>query len=615
MNESLHLWLIPLLPFAGFLLNGILGSRLPRRLVTAIGILAPLGSLPLVLNASAVTIITATTSCAGCGPVDALALPVAETSAHPWLAIGALHVDFSFVLDQLSLVMLLVVTGVGFLIHVYSVGYMHDDPGYARYFSYPQSLSLLHDRPGPRRQRSAHVCRLGGRRPRILSAHRLLVPEQLRRRRRQKSLHRQPHRRLRFPHRHLPCSPTSARSPSPRSRVSLGAESSGWHGRVLTVICLCLLLGAAGKSAQLPLYVWLPDAMEGPTPVSALIHAATMVTAGVYMIARTHFLFDRSPLRSPCRHRRRGHGPLRRHHRPVQNDIKRVLAYSTISQLGYMFLACGVAAYSAAIFHLVTHAFFKALLFLAAGSVIHAMGGEQDMRKMGGLRKKLPVTFWTMTAAVFAIAGFSALRRLLLERRHPLRRISSGNPRQDSLVRRPRHRPAHLALHVPPLVHDLLRRIAQRRRAIPHASSPLSMRGPLGHSRPALASAAAGSASSASPPTSLPSVGRASAHAHRQPRASNSSSASLAVLVALEGWLIADKYYRRKPERPAQLAAAMPARLQTSRQQILRRRNLRRDHRQAAARLLKVRSRLGRRYRILGGHRMAARRHRQLQPE
>ncbi len=166
-------------------------------------------------------------------------------------------------------------------------------------------------------------------------------------------------------------------------------------------------MGATGKSAQFPLYVWLPDAMEGPTPVSALIHAATMVTAGVYMIARTHFLFDRSPFAlTVVAIVGAATALFAATIALVQNDIKRVLAYSTISQLGYMFLGCGVAAYSAAIFHLMTHAFFKALLFLAAGSVIHALGGEQDMRKMGGLRKKLPVTFWTMTAAVFAIAGF-----------------------------------------------------------------------------------------------------------------------------------------------------------------------------------------------------------------
>jgi len=156
--------------------------------------------------------------------------------------------------------------------------------------------------------------------------------------------------------------------------------SPAWTGGILTVICLCLLLGATGKSAQLPLYIWLPDAMEGPTPVSALIHAATMVTAGVYMIARTHALFDRSPFAlTVVAIVGAATALFAATIGLVQNDIKRVLAYSTISQLGYMFLGCGVAAYSAAIFHLMTHAFFKALLFLAAGSVIHALGGEQDL--------------------------------------------------------------------------------------------------------------------------------------------------------------------------------------------------------------------------------------------
>src|SRR5262245_43621864 len=183
---------------------------------------------------------------------------------------------------------------------------------------------------------------------------------------------------------------------------------SGWGW--ITIAAICLLIGATGKSAQIPLYVWLPDAMEGPTPVSALIHAATMVTAGIYMIARSHAIFNLAP-----------HaleivfiiGCMTAFFAATmgvaQNDIKRVLAYSTVSQLGYMVLACGVAAYAAGIFHLMTHAFFKALLFLGAGSVIHAVGGEQDMRRMGGLRQKIPVTFWVMTIATFAIAGFPPL--------------------------------------------------------------------------------------------------------------------------------------------------------------------------------------------------------------
>jgi NADH-quinone oxidoreductase subunit L len=178
------------------------------------------------------------------------------------------------------------------------------------------------------------------------------------------------------------------------------------QGGFLTAIALLLVLGATGKSAQIPLYIWLPDAMEGPTPVSALIHAATMVTAGVYMVVRSHALFDRSPFAlGVIAIIGAATALFAATVGMVQTDIKRVLAYSTISQLGYMFLACGAAAYSAAIFHLVTHAFFKGLLFLAAGSVIHALGGQQDMRAMGGLRKAIPITFWTMSAGVFAISG------------------------------------------------------------------------------------------------------------------------------------------------------------------------------------------------------------------
>src|SRR5947209_9295424 len=174
----------------------------------------------------------------------------------------------------------------------------------------------------------------------------------------------------------------------------------------LTSIALLLMVGAAGKSAQIPLYVWLPDAMEGPTPVSALIHAATMVTAGVYMVARSHVIFERAPSALTVV---AIIGVLTALFAATigvaQTDIKKVLAYSTISQLGYMFLACGVAAFSAGIFHLMTHAFFKGLLFLAAGSVIHALGGEQDMRRMGGLRKQIPWTYWTMLLATLSISG------------------------------------------------------------------------------------------------------------------------------------------------------------------------------------------------------------------
>src|SRR2546430_11157351 len=214
--------------------------------------------------------------------------------------------------------------------------------------------------------------------------------------------------------------------------VALFDKADSWpadamgHLGTLTIAGLLLFTGACGKSAQLPLYVWLPDAMEGPTPVSALIHAATMVTAGVYVVARSHIFFEHSETALVvvatigC-----ATAFFAATIGLVQTDIKRVLAYSTVSQLGYMFLACGVGAFSAGIFHLMTHAFFKALLFLAAGSVIHAVGGEQDMRHMGGLRTKIPWTFWTMTMATFALGGFSPVAGFFCKDANLLRAHSS----------------------------------------------------------------------------------------------------------------------------------------------------------------------------------------------
>ena len=408
MNVSLHLWLLPVLPLAGFLLNGIVGARLPRWLVTTIGLLAPLGSFLVGLNVVGVLIRRPMIDpCMGCSSVPSwinIVLLYTE-SLGQWLNVGTLHVDFSLVLDQLSLVMLLVVTGVGFLIHVYSVGYMHDDPGYARFFSYLNLFLFFMTTL----VLAGNVLLMFVGWEGVGLASYLLIGFWFQK----------------------PTAAAAGKKAFIVNRIgdfgfligiflllanfgtltfgeiaSKLAASPMWTGGVLTAICLSLLVGAAGKSAQLPLYVWLPDAMEGPTPVSALIHAATMVTAGVYMIARTHFLFDRAPIAlGTVAIVGAATALFAATIGLAQNDIKRVLAYSTISQLGYMFLACGVAAYSAAIFHLVTHAFFKALLFLGAGSVIHAMGGEQDMRKMGGLWRKLPITFATMTAAVIAICG------------------------------------------------------------------------------------------------------------------------------------------------------------------------------------------------------------------
>ncbi len=394
-KEYLWLGLIPLLPFCGFLFNGILGARMPKGIVTTVALLAPLLSFGLVIRD--------VVGLYGGGPV--FPSPYVETCPLPWISAGLLHIDFSFVLDQLSLVMLLVVTGVGFLIHVYSIGYMSDDVGYARYFSYLNlflffmTVLVLAG--------NALVMFVGWEGVGLASY--LLIGFYF-----QKKSAADAGKKAFIVNRigdfgFLIGMFLLVANFGTLTFSEIGAKlnaNPAWIGGVLTIIALCLLLGAAGKSAQLPLYIWLPDAMEGPTPVSALIHAATMVTAGVYMVARTHVLFDHSPFALGVVATVGAATALfAATIALVQNDIKRVLAYSTISQLGYMFLGCGVAAYSAAIFHLMTHAFFKALLFLAAGSVIHAIGGEQDLRKMGGLRKKLPVTFAVTTVGVLAIAG------------------------------------------------------------------------------------------------------------------------------------------------------------------------------------------------------------------
>jgi len=555
MNTPLHLWLIPLLPFAGFLLNGILGARLPRWLVSVIGLLAPLGAFAVVVW-NGILAFEPAERLIWNGPGQlpkVLALPFAETCPQAWIAISGLHVDFSLVLDQLSLVMLLVVTGVGFLIHVYSVGYMHDDPGYARYFSY---LNLfLFFMTTLVLAGNVLVMFIGWEGVGLASY--LLIGFWF-----QKETAAAAGKKAFIVNRIgdfgfligifllLANFGTLTFSEISATLTANPAFTTG----ILTVICLCLLLGAAGKSAQLPLYVWLPDAMEGPTPVSALIHAATMVTAGVYLIARTHFLFDRAPIAlATVAIVGAATAIFAATIGLAQNDIKRVLAYSTISQLGYMFLACGVAAYSAAIFHLVTHAFFKALLFLAAGSVIHALGGEQDMRKMGGLRRKLPVTFWTMTIAVFTISGFPPLAAFFSKDAILYAAFVSGTGGK--------------ILWLVGLVTALLTALYMFRLwymtffgetrtpdAHPH-ESPWSMRVPL-VILAALSICGGWIGIERFNSYLAPSVGL-------HPVSSNIPHLELiltvvAVLVALEGLLIADKYYRRKPQRPAQLAAALP---------------------------------------------------------
>jgi len=397
-------WIV-LLPLLGAAVNGLLGATLQRKMgkwiISFLACAPVIGSFILSLQAFS----------------GLLALKPEERffidQVYSWLHIGTLNVDVAFWVDPLSAVMLLVVTGIGGLIHIYSMGYMHEDKSYWRYFAFlnlftfsmlllvtGDSLLLMfigwegvglcsyaligfwyHDHTNTRAGNKAFIVNRVGDFGFLLGIFLLFW-----------TLHGQGHGTVVF------------REIAQGASLLEGQEI--WGIGVVTLVTLFFFIGAAGKSAQIPLYVWLPDAMQGPTPVSALIHAATMVTAGVYMIARLHFLYSMAPVTlGIIAWIGAATALFAATIALTQNDVKRVLAYSTISQLGYMFLAAGVAAYGAAIFHLMTHAFFKACLFLGSGSIIHAMGGEQDMRKMGGLRKYMPYTFWTFAIAVLAIAG------------------------------------------------------------------------------------------------------------------------------------------------------------------------------------------------------------------
>src|SRR5499425_1940137 len=412
MNFLDLIWLIPLFPAVGFVINGLIGKRLPKTAVAFIAVGAVLISF--ILSAGAV--------------LQLLQLePEQRTHTvklYEWINAGPAHttegplarftVDWAFLLDPLSSIMILVVTGIGFLIHVYSIGYMHEEAGFYRFFAYLNlfmfsMLTLVlgnnylmmfigwegvglcsylligyyfHKRSAGDAAKKAFVVNRVG--DWGLSIGVMLIF-------------------LTF---------GSLDFKVVGEKVREGVISGAFHvsDPIFIVIAIALFIGATGKSAQIPLYVWLPDAMEGPTPVSALIHAATMVTAGVYMVARSNFIYQMAPQAMVVV---AVIGAITAFFAAsiglVQNDIKRVLAYSTVSQLGYMFLALGVGAFAAGVFHVFTHAFFKALLFLGSGSVIHAMSGEQDMKFMGDLRGRIPTTFKTMLIGMIAIAGIPPL--------------------------------------------------------------------------------------------------------------------------------------------------------------------------------------------------------------
>ncbi|MEO6167064.1 MAG: NADH-quinone oxidoreductase subunit L [Chitinophagales bacterium] len=382
-------WLIPLLPLIGFLINGLGFRKIPKNAAAIIGCGSVLASFLIVCSLF----------------IQSLAAPVSQRiDLYTWIAAGNYSVSFSFLIDHLSIIMMMIVTGVGFLIHVYSIGYMKQDEGFGKFFAYLNlflffmlvlvmganyvmmfigwegvglcSYLLIgfwwKNRDYSAAANKAFIMNRIGDLGFILGIFLLFTTF----------------------------------GSSDFDRVFPGAAAFATNDSVIVAITLLLFIGAIGKSAQIPLFTWLPDAMAGPTPVSALIHAATMVTAGVYMVARSNILFSIAPVSLAVVS---VVGTITALMAALialtQNDIKKVLAYSTVSQLGYMFVALGSSAYDAGVFHVMTHAFFKALLFLGAGSVIHAASGEQNIRRMGGLRKALPVTSATFLVGTLAISG------------------------------------------------------------------------------------------------------------------------------------------------------------------------------------------------------------------
>jgi NADH-quinone oxidoreductase subunit L len=396
------LYLIPLLPLAGFVVNATIGRRLSKTVSAAVAV----GAMALSFGWSA-AVVWRLLHLEPVGGVRSISEVV-----YSWLVSGRLNIPFELRVDPLAAVMILVITGIGTLIHLYSTAYMHEetDGEYARYFSYLNLFAAF-----------MLVLVLGASFPVMfigwegvgLCSYLLIgfwftKPSAADAGKKAFVVNRIGDFGFVLGMAAIFATFHTLNFQEVAAKVALLPKEETFG--LLTGITLLLFLGATGKSAQLPLYVWLPDAMEGPTPVSALIHAATMVTAGVYMIGRNAVLFGHAPhtldvvaVIGCVTALMAGTIGL------VQNDIKRVLAYSTVSQLGYMFLAMGVGAFAGGIFHLYTHAFFKALLFLGSGAVIHALHGEQDLRHMGGLKKDLPITYWTFLIGTLAIAGVPLL--------------------------------------------------------------------------------------------------------------------------------------------------------------------------------------------------------------
>lgn len=407
---------ITLAPLAGFAINGLFGWRFKNKQIA--GVIATL--------AVTVSFVIA------CGLfAEMMSAEPEHRAVHyklmDWISVGNVNVGISYLIDQLSIIFILVITGVGALIHLYSMGYMKGDPGYARFFTYLNLFIVMmlqlvmadnylltflgwegvglcsylligfwyeEVKNGDAAKKAFIVNRIGdfG----FLVAMGIML---------------------------------AAFGTLNYAEVASSAAGLGAGASVLTVITMMLFLGCTGKSAQIPLFIWLPDAMAGPTPVSALIHAATMVTSGIYLVARSNILFALSPttltvisIVAVCTALLAAIMAL------FQNDIKKVLAYSTVSQLGFMFLGLGVGAFTAGVFHVLTHAFFKACLFLGSGAVIHAMHHEQDMQKMGGLKKYLPVTFWTFLIATIAIAGIPPFAGFFSKDEILWKAFSQGSP-------------------------------------------------------------------------------------------------------------------------------------------------------------------------------------------